>query len=84
MNEFIKKEMEEASFLCINTDLWFSIKYNEFLGISCSWINQNWNKVTRIIGVVNVYNVVENFQVKFLWWNIVVEMLKVNEIQSNT
>ena len=57
MNEFIKKEMEDASFLCINTDLWSSIKYDEFLGISYSWINQNWNKVTRIIGVVNVNEV---------------------------
>lgn len=54
MKEFIKEELKQAVFICLNSDLWSSIVKDEYLAISATYITKDFQKITRILDVLCV------------------------------
>lgn len=56
MKESVKIEIKEnqPKFICLNSDLWSSLKKEEFLALSMTYINRNYERFTRIISIVNL------------------------------
>lgn len=50
----ITKELKDAIFICLNSDLWSSLLKDEYLAISITFITADYKKITRILGVVCV------------------------------
>ena len=49
MKEFIKEELKQAIFICLNIDFWSSIVKDEYLAISVTFITKDFQRTSKMV-----------------------------------